>query len=391
MGWFILKGQAHRNAPRRVLDALRTELQQPRTPLGRRYTAVLIITIIASIFYLFIVDQYPNSFPLGSTQLLLIESIILVVFSVDFLLRLSIVKANDWRAGLLLVADGLAIIPSLWIVLHYLGFIELGDLGVLALLRLFRLMRVVKLLRLSNVLTDVFGASILSLVFGSMAIHLGLRVLVLEIGTLTGFDFIALFDANTLMIAVTAVGSIFGIALAITFGIVKRKQIEISELHRLALDSLQAFELDIKEHELLDNKNTSINFEDWYQSLDAFLTQGYAYEKMKAKTNALMYSIRDAIKSRPSLDVPFHNGLVQNMSAFLSKTQIEFHPAFYVWLNRIANIYFVLMMIAAPGLTGVVVQMLVIYVFKGLVVVIDDMDHAVDLEVTLFNSKILRV
>ncbi len=104
-----------------------------------------------------------------------------------------------------------------------------------------------------------------------------------------------------------------------------------------------------------------------------------------------MFTIRDAIKGRPSLDVPFHIGLVQNMSAFLSKTQIEFHPAFYVWLNRIANIYFVLMMIAAPGLTGVVAQLLVIYVFKGLVVVIDDMDHAVDLDVTLFNSKILRV
>ncbi|NNL11098.1 MAG: hypothetical protein HKO84_05000, partial [Pseudomonadales bacterium] len=56
-----------------------------------------------------------------------------------------------------------------------------------------------------------------------------------------------------------------------------------------------------------------------------------------------------------------------------------------------AHIYFLLMMIAAPGLTGVVAQLLVIYVFKGLVVVIDDMDHAVDLEVTLFNSKILRV
>lgn len=45
------------------------------------------------------------------------------------------------------------------------------------------------------------------------------------------------------------------------------------------------------------------------------------------------------------------------------------------------------MMIAAPGLTGVAAQPLVIYVFKALVVVIDDMGHAVDLDVTLFNSK----
>ena len=374
-----------------VLNALRAKLEDPHTVVGKRYTVVLIGTIITSIFYLFVVDQYPNSFPLGSPQLLVVETTILIVFSIDFLLRLDSTKLADWRAVSLLICDALAIVPSLWIVLHYLGFVELGNLSVLALLRLFRLMRVVKLLRMSNVLTDVFGASVLALVFGTMAAHLGLRVLVLEVSSLTGVQLLTLFDTSALMIAVTAVGSIFGIALAITFGIVKRKQIEISQLHRSALDSLHAFELDVKEHGLAEAQGKEIDFAGWYKSLDAFLTEGYAYEHMKAKTNVLMFAVRDAIKGRPSLDVPFHTGLVQNMSAFLSKTQIEFHPAFYVWLNRIANIYFILMMIAAPGLTGVVAQLLVIYVFKGLVVVIDDMDHAVDLDVTLFNSKILRV
>ncbi len=374
-----------------MLKALRIKLEDPHTVLGKRYTALLVGTIIASIFYLFVVDQYPGSFPLGSAQLLVVETIILIVFGIDFLLRLGITKLADWRAVSLLVCDALAIVPSLWILMYYLGFVELSDFSILALLRLFRLMRVVKLLRMSNVLTDVFGASVLALVFGTMAAHLGLRVLVLEVGALTGVDLLALFDAGVLMIAVTAVGSIFGIALAITFGIVKRKQIEISQLHRSALDSLHAFQLDVKDHGLADPPAKEIDFDGWYKSLDRFLTEGYAYEKMKVKTNALMFAIRDATKSRPSLDVPFHTGLVQNMSAFLSKTQIEFHPAFYVWLNRIANIYFVLMMIAAPGLTGIVAQLLVIYVFKGLVVVIDDMDHAVDLDVTLFNSKILRI
>ncbi len=374
-----------------MFKGLRIKLEDPHTAVSKRYTVVLVSTIIASIFYLFVIDQYPNSFPLGSIQLLLIETIILVVFSIDFLLQFGRTKITDWRAVVLLISDALAIIPSLWIVLNYLGFVEIGDLRILALLRLFRLIRVVKLLRMSSVLTDVFGASVLALVFGTMAVHLGLRVFVLEVGSLTGFNLIALFDASALMMAVTAVGSIFGIALAITFGIVKRKQIEISQLHRSALDSLHAFELDIKEHGIVASPDKQIDFAGWYKALDAFLTAGYPYEKMKAKTNILLFGIRDAVKDRPSLDVPFHNGLVQNMSAFLSKTQIEFHPAFYEWFNRIANIYFVLVMIAAPGLTGVVTQLLVIYVFKGLVVVIDDMDHAVDLDVTLFNSKILRV
>jgi voltage-gated potassium channel len=91
------------------------------------------------------------------------------------------------------------------------------------------------------------------------------------------------------------------------------------------------------------------------------------------------------------MDVPFHAVLTQRMSAFLTKTQVCFHPAFYAWLRRIANLYFVLVMLAAPGLTGLGVQLLVIFVFQGLVVIIDDMDHSVDKAVTIFNAKILEV
>lgn len=374
-----------------MFNALRQELIEPRTTWGKRYTVLLVLTISASIFFLFVEEQYPNLFPLGSVQLLLIEIFILLIFSIDFLLRLSVTDMRDWRSMVFLISDGLAIIPSLWIVLHYMGVMDSIDLNILALLRLFRLLRVVKLLRVSDVLLDVFGASVLTLVFGCMAIHLGLRVLVMEMSTLLNFDILSIFDTDTLMLAVTAVGSIMGIAMAITFGIVKRKQIEISELHRSALDSLSAFERDIDQHDLGECKVESMGFGAWRENLDKYLVEEYSYVDMKNQTNVLLGEIRQATKSRVGLDVPFHNGLVQYMSAFLTKTQVQFHPAFYQWLNRIANIYFLLVMLATPGITGVLVQLLVIYVFQGLIVVIDDMDHAVDKKVIIFNSKILPV
>ena len=81
-----------------MLSTLRQELRQPRTAFGKRYTVLLIITIVASIFFLFIEEQYPKTFPLGSVQLLVIESIILVVFGIDFLLRISITRLSDWRS-----------------------------------------------------------------------------------------------------------------------------------------------------------------------------------------------------------------------------------------------------------------------------------------------------
>ena len=371
-----------------MLLTLERELNHPHTVWGKRYMIVLMGTIVGSILFLFVEKEYPVAFPLGSLQLLLVESAIVIVFGVDFVLRVSVIRRRDRESLMFLAIDGLAIVPSLAIVLYYLGVVESSELSVLALLRLFRLFRVIRLLRVSNVLIDVFGSSIFTLVFGTMAAHLSLRVFLLESSLFFGFDMFAGLDQDVLMIAVAAVGSIFGIALAITFGIVNRKQIEITELHRVTLDSLAAFERDLK---ILQLGDQTIDFNLWRQRLDWFLNMKIPYLEMKQHTNVLLVEIRQAIKDRPSLDVPFHNGLVQNMSAFLTKTQIEFHPSFYTWLNLIANLYFILIMVAAQGMTGVIVQMLVIYVFKGLVIVIDDMDHAVDDEVTIFNSKILPI
>jgi len=182
------------------------------------------------------------------------------------------------------------------------------------------------------------------------------------------------------MIAVPAVGSVFGIA--------KRKQIEISELHRLALDALDAIEADIKR---IAPDHKWEGTDSWRADIALFLNEEISYPVIKGRTRVMLEDVRAATISRPSLDVPFHNNLVARISQFLTKTQIEFHPVFYMWLNRIAQLYFMLVLLAAPGLTGVFVQMLVILVVQGLVVIIDDMDHAVDTKVTLFNCKILEV
>ncbi|WP_162933117.1 ion transporter [Roseovarius sp. EL26] len=366
---------------------LQRELSQPVTVWGRRYMATLIVTIILSVFYLFIQDEFPLALPMGSLRLLAIELFILVVFSADFLLRLLVAK-KDKREILFLAIDFLAILPSVIVVLQYTGLITDNGFEYLALLRLMRLSRILKLLRMQNAVVDIFGASVLTLVFGVMALHLGLRVFLLELTEVFGVSIEDYFDRNILMIAVTAVGSVFGIALAITFGIAKRKQIEISELHRLALDALDAIEADI---ERLKPDNTWKGSQVWRDSIDQFLNEEVSYPEMKSRTRVLLSDVRAQIIDRPSLDVPFHNNLVARVSQFLTKTQIEFHPVFYKWLNRIAQLYFVLVLLAAPGLTGVFVQLMVIFVFQGLVVIIDDMDHAVDTEVTLFNSKILEV
>lgn len=362
-------------------------LLDPQSSMGRRYFILLTSTVIISILALFIDHEYPRALPLGSVQLWLLEAALLLIFSFDIGLQITTLRRGQTLDTVRLTCDILATLPSLLIVIQPLGLIDGGMLDVLVLLRLFRLLRLVRLLRVNRHLTEVFGASVLTLVFGTMAIHLSMRVLLLELSSLANIDIYAYLDEPSLSIAVTAVGAVFGIALAITFGIVKRKQLEITELHRRSLDTLAAFERDIEVFKGCDHK---IPFAAWRHSLDEFLQERLSYPEMKQQSNVLLQSIRAEIIDRPSMDVPFHRGLVPCMTDFLTKTQLEFHPAFYRWLNRIAHMYFTLALFAASGLTGMVVQMLVIYVFQGLVVIIDDMDHAVDTEVVIFNAKILQ-
>ena len=124
-------------------------------------------------------------------------------------------------------------------------------------------------------------------------------------------------------------------------------------------------------------------------SKSTFVKGKLSYDAMRNSASTFLSQVRAVVKTRPSMDVPFHAVLVQRVSGLLTTTQITFPPAFYGWLGLLANLYFVLVMMATPGITGLFVQLLVIFVFQGLLMIIQDMDYPLDLDGTMFNSKIL--
>lgn len=97
------------------------------------------------------------------------------MFLTDFALRVWIAqkKLSD---AIFLIVDFLAIAPSFVVFLNCSGAMQGADVEFLALLRLFRLARILKLLRIQNAPVSIFGASVLTLVFGVMTFHLGLSV-----------------------------------------------------------------------------------------------------------------------------------------------------------------------------------------------------------------------
>jgi len=377
-----------------TLAGLNRELNHPSTPLGRGYMAFMIATIFGSIFFMFLIEEYPKYYTHDHPIVIAVEAFLLLAFSTDFLLRLVSFRSSDWKNGIFLIFDGLAILPSLAIVAMALGWdVHPENVVVFTLLRLFRLLRVLKLLRMGNLLVEVLGVSVFTMVFGAIALHLGIRVFTQMLQPLFGVDLHDYIDGPVLLMAVTAVGSAFGISMAITFGMVNKKREEIGELHRIAMDAVDGFERDFRDvfHEAGDAQKREQVFGKFRTRIDGFVTAQVPYEDIKADTAAFLDQVRSVVKARPSMDVPFHAVLVQRLAVFLTRTQSSFPPAFYAWMKLLANLYFILVMLAAPGIIGLCVQLLVIFVFYGLLMIIEDMDFAIDSSATLFNAKILRV
>jgi voltage-gated potassium channel len=124
--------------------------------------------------------------------------------------------------------------------------------------------------------------------------------------------------------------------------------------------------------------------------MDRYLNAETNYEQVKVRTVQMFDEVRAIVKGRPSMDIVFHSVLVQRMSAFLVRAELTFPAAFYDWMKMLANLYFVLVMLAAPGIVGLIIQIVVIFVFYGLLVIIEDMEFAIDQHATIFNAKIMR-
>jgi hypothetical protein len=373
--------------------ALSQQLNSPSTSLARVYMAFVIATIFGSIFFMFLMEEYPRYFTHDSTIVIAVESFLLVAFTFDLLLRLSSARFDDWRSNLYLLFDALAIVPSLAVVAMALGWeVHPENIIFFTLLRLFRLLRILRLLRMGSLLVQILGVSVFTLVFSTIALHLGIRVFAQLFEPLFGFDVHQFLDRSLLLMAVTAVGSAFGISMAITFGMVNRKREDITERHRAALDAVDAFERDFRDlfAETLSESQRRQMFQPWRDEMQRYLRAKSSYDEIKAHSVKMLDDVRAVVKARPSMDIVFHSVLVQRLSAFLVRAELSFPPAFYQWMKLLANLYFILVMLAAPGIVGLCIQIVVIFVFYGLLVIIEDMDFAIDDDYTMFNAKILQ-
>ncbi len=116
------------------------------TPAGKTFDIVLLITIILSVA-LVILESIPRYHNQYGTELRVAEWVITVIFSLEYILRISIIKKpRKYILSFYGIIDLLAILPT------YLSLLFAGAQGLIVIraLRLLRVFRILKLTRYSS-------------------------------------------------------------------------------------------------------------------------------------------------------------------------------------------------------------------------------------------------
>ena len=116
------------------------------TPAGKTFDIVLLITIILSVA-LVILESIPRYHSKYGNELYIAEWIITIIFSLEYILRVSIVKKpKKYILSFYGIIDLLAVLPT------YLSLIFAGAQGLMVIraLRLLRVFRILKLTRYSS-------------------------------------------------------------------------------------------------------------------------------------------------------------------------------------------------------------------------------------------------
>ena len=128
-----------------------------RDTWGMFYFKVQFFSALSAFFVAAIETYFAPLFKLGSIELVTAEGYYLLVFSIDFSLRMGSKrwKTSTDRAFLLL--DAVTLCASLYVVLHWFGMAPETNSYLLAFIQLLRVMRCAKTLRDRQTLAEAFG------------------------------------------------------------------------------------------------------------------------------------------------------------------------------------------------------------------------------------------
>ena len=333
---------------------------------------ILIFALIFLSITLIIVEYiHPEIYIEYMTFFDISEYIILIVFTIEYCLRLvTAPKKRKWMFKPLNIVDFLAIFPNyIEIILEPIldqVFPKTTVIRALRLLRIIRLLRIFKLAKYKSLFSyrkTIFQRITPFIVF-FIALKIGVMILERE-------NLWIKPDEKNLFTLFTIIGFALGIILSQKIGVTYNKFIQVDETVVKLYGTLRSLK------NILDKKEPNLGSKiclKWAKCFLHLIRDKDADNVEIFEVNDELYDAISKIEPVPSELAILHVGITQDAAYCLSK-KIRLTPKAYDTLLHQASIfYFLLIVFLLPGLVGLFSVAIVTYVLYGMYNLTKDLD-----------------
>jgi len=336
----------------RILEA------EAKTASGRLISDIYLLITIVFIFLTPII-LYLEIVEFGSSQLKslisLFDTIIFYFFTIDLLLRIVSAKSHTKylfsQNGLI---DVLSVIPE-WIgILMGLGI----NTKWVRILRLFRISKIL-ISRQGGKLINGFTGVILSITVGIISI----KVLILIFERESWFP---VFDNISLILGLVS------FSLAMLLG--TKLSIVNNRLHSLE-QTVAKVGVALRLLLINTDKHTE-KLTNWIYDF-----QNVIKNPTDEKVLQMEHKTDELFKAFCPPGAPLDSNLLnfsRDVEFILSTATTEVSPAYEKFLKEVTLVFTVVVLVAVPGITGLVASLVLSYIFFGMFYLIEDMDHPLD-------------
>lgn len=325
---------------------------------NRLYAVSSILLIFLSIWAEALENTYPDLFGQYSAQFIWMEYSILAIFTAEYLIRaIFTYRTSSYLFSFDGIIDGLSVIPSLLAI-------AIGQPHSLIWLRTLRLVRLTRILKVKTYGSWLGGIS--GRVIPYVALALGLKSIVLIAEQESWWELSKEFN-----IVIGVIGFSLAVLLGSKLSTVNSRIYAIEDAVCRLVGSMRDMWSVVHVQKPLKN---------WSREFEAFIKLPRTEKLLRAHsirdlTDQLEESMEDSGVGGPN-SAGFHRD-----AAFLIHRATAKTPAAYDrFLKYVISSYCITLIIAIPGLLGILATILTVYVLGGVYFLIDDMDDPLSYE-----------
>ena len=332
-------------------DKVISFLDCPKTKLGKLFSVFLLALIYLTVVLVIIQERFSESYLIYKYEINFIENLILFVFSLELIVRLIFVKKKvEYIFSFYGLVDIIAVVPGLLALAIPIPL----DSTWLRVFRIFRITRVLKMLGKKR------GNGIIGRVVPYVAVAVGYKgVLVI----FEGYDWWP--EIENMNIVISVVGFTLAVLLGAKLNVTNNRIFQIEDAVCRIVGSMRDM-MSIKAINPAMFRWSNLLYKTLKHPKEGKLEM---VDKMRTETDLFEIELE-----KNGIGGPNTAGFHRDVSFLLHRVLAKTPAAYDGFLRIIITVYMLVLIFFVPGIGGLIMAILMVYVLGGMYFLIEDMD-----------------